>query len=341
MRHKYLIPASRQRDPNVLPDPSLTRYEIVGVVEDAMTERPYQAAILGIPFDGGSYRAVGARSGPAAIRKALSYFRTYSCELQIDISEYLSVADVGDVDVDPHSYDVTHRRIGEVLRTLLEGDTTCIALGGDHSIAYPTVRSIAAAASGPIGLIWIDAHFDMTPSYHGDQWFCGSPLLRLLEMEPKLRPTRVVHIGSRGFTNRTIVWENVRKFGLRYFTMEDVWERGLSQVVDEAIAIVREETVAFCASLDVDVVEGGLVPGTQTPSPGGLSPGGFLQAARRIATAGAKYAEIVEVAPPLDVADMTSRLAAATVMELLAGWAWRSKALRDGRGSDARTGGIR
>jgi len=330
MMHKYLIPQPAGRDPNVLPDPSLVGYEITGALRQ--TGGVPDVAIVGIPFDAGSYRAVGARSGPAGIRKALSYFRAYSCELQIDIGGHLSIADVGDIDVDPHRYETTHARIGEVLRDLLGQGCSCAALGGDHSIAYPTVRSVAAAAGGRIGLVWVDAHFDMTPAYRGDEWFCGSPLLRLLEREPQLSPRNVVHIGARGFANRAIVWENVRKYGFRYFTVADVMEHGMQAVVEEALRIAQDGTTHFCATLDIDAVEGALVPGTQTPTPGGLLPHQFLEAARAIANAGARYAEIVEVAPPLDVAEITAKLAAATLMELLAGWAARLKGLR-GEGS--------
>ncbi|MBI1285074.1 MAG: arginase [Thiobacillus sp.] len=157
-----------------------------------------------------------------------------------------------------------------------------LVVGGDHSCAIGTWSGVhhALAGKGPLGLIWIDAHMDShtfatTPSgqIHGMPLACllghGDALLTSIEgPQAKLRPEHVCLIGVRSFEVGEA--ELLHRLGVRVFDMGEIRRRGLAEVFDEALAIVRRGTAGFGVSVDLDALDPGEEPGVGTPVPGGL-----------------------------------------------------------------------
>jgi agmatinase len=136
-------------------------------------------------------------------------------------------------------------------------------------------------------------------------------------------PDRVVHIGSRTYANYAETARNARSLGFAIKTAEEVGERGARAVVAEALETITDGTDAFWVALDIDILDAVYTPGTQAPRPGGLTPRELLTMVREAALAGAGGLDLVEVAPPKDVGNVTCMTAAACIMEFLGGSAAR------------------
>ena len=152
----------------------------------------------------------------------------------------------------------------------------------------------------------------------------GTPMRRLIE-SGAIPGHRFVQIGLRGYwpPPETVAW--MREQRMRTYLMTDIVERGLGPVVDEAVAYATESADAVFLSVDIDVVDPGMAPGTGTPEPGGLLPRELLDTLRRLGRdLNVVGADIVEVAPPYDgPGEVTAFLANRCVLEILNGMAER------------------
>ncbi len=174
-------------------------------------------------------------------------------------------------------------------------------------------------------MIHFDAHADTGDTQFGSLYGHGTPMRRLIE-SGAVRGDRFLQIGLRGYWPEppTLAWMAEQR--MRSFEMSEVVGRGLDACLDEAFSIATDGCDAVFLSVDVDVVDPGLAPGTGTPEPGGLSSRQLLDAVRRITmelpVAGM---DVVEVAPPYDHAEVTAYLANRIVLEALSGMAWRAR----------------
>jgi agmatinase len=291
-------------------------------VEEARTS---PAVIFGVPFDLGTQHHLGTYLGPIGIRRAFSKFRPYSVELGFDFSHRMRVTDLGNISIDDYkTYDETFRRIGLTMRWILSNGGVPIMLGGDDSINFPAATAFAQHHNGPVGVIWIDNHYDCFDIYRGDPYHCGCPLRNLLvSSKGKVRPENVVHIGSRGYGNSFASASNAKALGFHIRTMDDVEDKGAKAVMREAVALASAGTDSFYVNVDIDSLDIAYGPGSQAPRPGGLTSRELLTMVREAGLGGAGAMAVVEVAPPVDVADATSTVAAACVMEMLGGVASR------------------
>ncbi|HLI24687.1 MAG TPA: arginase family protein, partial [Acidimicrobiales bacterium] len=207
-----------------------------------------------------------------------------------------------------------------------------VVLGGDHTIALPDVSGVADhLGAGRVSVIHFDAHADTGDIQWGSLYGHGTPMRRLIE-SGAARGDRFLQIGLRGYWPEppTLAWMAAQR--MRSFEMTEVVARGLDACLDEAFAIATDDCDGVFVSVDVDVVDPGLAPGTGTPEPGGLSTRQLLDAVRRIGmelpVAGV---DVVEVSPPYDSAEVTAYLANRVVLELLSGVAWRRRGSRGER----------
>lgn len=288
--------------------------------------------ILGAPFDWGtSYRA-GARFGPKAIREA-DYlgFDGYRPHLNtgIDSLGTLDVIDAGDVLVIPGAVEESLDRIATSVETIAASGAVPIVLGGDHTITYANATGVARVAGfGNVALIHFDAHADTGETQYGQLYGHGTPMRRLIE-SGAVPGNRFVQIGLRGYwpDPETFAW--MRDQQMRFFTMNDITDQGLSAVVDEAVQHAAAGADGVFVSVDIDVVDPGSAPGTGTPEPGGLTPRQILDTVRRLGRdLDVLGADVVEVAPPYDgPGQVTAFLANRIVLEILNGMAERHVAL--------------
>ena len=206
-----------------------------------------------------------------------------------------------------------------------------LILGGDHSIAVGTVAGVSRAfrpRGDQIGVIWIDAHSDMnTPetspsgNIHGMPLACcigqgPHELTHLFEYAPKVEPNNVVLIGLRDVD----VSERgqVRQSGVTAFTMRDIDERGLKNVMAEAIQLASDGTAGFHLSFDMDVLDPDEAPGVGTPVRGGVTYREAHLAMETICDSSRMVSmEVVEVNPVLDVANRTALLAVELIMSAM------------------------
>jgi arginase len=213
----------------------------------------------------------------------------------------------------------------------LEGGELPIVLGGDHSVAIGSVAGVTSFCrqrGQSVGLIWFDAHADMnTPETSPSGNIHGMPLAVLLGhgapeltgiegFSPKLDPRLCAHLGARDVDPGER--ELIRKLGLRFFTMREIDERGMSACVDEAVSIASKADAGYHVTLDVDALDPGDAPGSGTVVRGGLTYREAHLAMEKIAEAGGALAlEVVEINTALDINNRTAELGVELILSAL------------------------
>ena len=291
----------------------------------------YDVVFVGAPFDGGTTNRPGTRFGPQAIR-GTDYLPHDASRphlaLGVDPLRELRVADAGDVLMPPGDTERSIKRLEDAVFAVSSSGAIPVILGGDHTITFPDATGVARHAGwGRVSLIHFDAHADTGEHHYGALHGHGTPMRRLIE-SGAVRGDRFLQIGLRGYWPEppTLAWMAEQR--MRSFEMTEVVSRGLDACLTEAFEIAVDDCDAVFLSVDVDVVDPGMAPGTGTPEPGGLTGRQLLDAVRRIAMelplAGI---DVVEVAPPYDHAEVTGFLANRVVLEALSGIAWRRRSL--------------
>ena len=256
--------------------------------------------LLGIPWDGSSSFQRGAAEAPPHIRAALhSASSNPFNERGDDLSAEDVVRDAGDLALpgDPAEARVA---IEAGVRAIVDSGAAPLLLGGDHSITYPILR--AFAGRGGLTIVHLDAHGDLYDEFEGDRFSHACPFARV--MEERLAG-RLIQVGVRTLTPHQR--QQAARFGAETFAAAD-WR--------DAIPVISSVRGGVYVSLDLDVLEPMLAPGLSHPEPGGLTVRDVLDllAAFRTPVAGA---DVVEYNPRNDVRDLTARVAAKFVKELV------------------------
>ena len=296
--------------------------EVEVVLEPAGLEG-VDVAIVGAPVDETVSHRPGARFGPRAIREAGYAGGSPHLDLGVSPFDVLKVVDFGDAEVVPADPERSHDAIRRVVGQIAQAGVVPVVLGGDHSIAHPDVGAVAEARKPePLGLVHFDAHADDAEEVYGVVRSHGTPM-RLLVQEGSLRGEHVVQVGLRGYWPGPAEFDWAREQGFRWHLMEEVHQRGIGPVIEDAIGALTGLAHVFL-SVDIDVCDPAFAPGTGTPEPGGMSSHDLLwsvrELARRLPVAGM---EVVEVSPPYDHAEITALLAHRVVLEALSGMALR------------------
>ncbi|MBL1111324.1 agmatinase [Streptomyces sp. 110] len=270
-------------------------------------------AVVGVPFDAGvSYRP-GARFGANAVREASRQLRPYNPALDVYPFHYAQVADAGDITANPHNIDEAVESIEAGADALLSTGAQLMTLGGDHTIALPLLRSVARR-HGPVALLHFDAHLDTWDSHFGAQYTHGTPFRRAVE-EGLLDTSALSHVGTRGSLYCKEDLDEDTKLGFGIVTAADVMRRGVDEVVEQLKE--RIGTRPLYISVDIDVLDPAHAPGTGTPEAGGLTSRELLEIVRGLTDCYVVSADLVEVAPAYDHAEITSVAASHTAYELI------------------------
>ncbi|WP_182903459.1 agmatinase [Microbispora sp. H10830] len=270
-------------------------------------------AVVGVPFDSGvSYRP-GARFGPSAVREASRLLRPYHPGLDVSPFAEMQVADAGDIACNPFDIREAVETVEEAASGLMEGGTRLVTIGGDHTIALPLLRA-AARRHGPVALLHFDAHLDTWDTYFGAEYTHGTPFRRAVE-EGILDTEAVCHVGTRGPLYGKKDLDDDRRLGFGIVTSADVMRRG----VDEVAGALRQRIGGrpLYLSIDIDVLDPAHAPGTGTPEAGGLTSRELLEILRGLAGADLVGADVVEVAPAYDHAEITSVAASHVAYDLI------------------------
>ena len=289
--------------------------------------------IIGVPMDLGASRR-GVDMGPSALRVAGLQSRLKQLGRQVE--------DVGNVAV-PQAEEQpygekkaryldeiaqTCKGLAEMVRKTLDEDMLPLVLGGDHSIAVGTVAGAAShfqKAGKRVGVIWLDAHGDMntpesspTGNVHGMplasiMGFGPPELVDLAGVKPMVEPRNVALVGIRDLDSKERRF--AKESGVHVFTMRDIDERGMREVMAEAIRFATDDTAGICVSLDMDFVDPSDAPGVGTPVRGGVTYREAHLALEMIADSRAMVSfELVEINPVIDLHNATALLGVELVL---------------------------
>lgn len=284
-------------------------------IEDVREVGKYDAAVMGVPFDGGTTYRPGTRFGPQGMRRISALYTPYNYELGVDLREQMTLCDAGDVFTIPANLEKSFDQISRAVAHVSSSGAMPVIMGGDHSIGFPTVRGVAQCTSKKIGIIHFDRHADIQEKdlderMHTTPWFHATNL-------PNVSAENLVQIGIGGWQVPREAVEQIRKRNTNVLTMRDVEDLGIDKTVEIALDLAWKGTDAVYLSFDIDCVDCGFVPGTGWPEPGGFLPREALSLVGKVAAEGLCGVEIVEVSPPYDTSDITSLFGVRVIVDVL------------------------
>jgi agmatinase len=270
-------------------------------------------AFLGVPFDQATNDRPGARFGPQAVREASMRFQPVDGQGWLDaergerLLRGVSMADVGDVDIRTVELEQNFGRITEAAAYLRSRCRLPVFVGGDHAITFPLVR---AFENGSLTVVQFDAHQDYTDEKFGQRFSHDNQMRRVSEL-PFVK--QIIHIGLRGALESAEPWEAARRDGVQIVTSQRI----VSEGVEWALSEVWPQGDTY-VSIDIDVLDPAVAAGTGFPEPGGIGYYQLKEALRLVAERASIVAfDVCEVNPNYDSADVTARIAARLMLDLL------------------------
>ena len=274
-----------------------------------------EVAIIGVPFDAGTSYRPGARFGPQSVRQASRQLRTnYHPNYDVEPFKVQQVADAGDIACNPFDIDEAIKQIEKGSTELLQKVGSIVTIGGDHTIALPLLRSINKKVGGPVALVHFDAHLDTWDTYFGAPYTHGTPFRRARE-EKLFLDDASMHIGIRGPLYSTNDLKNDRELGFKTIHCDEFQTNTIDQIVKRIKDRIGNNPLYI--SIDIDVLDPAHAPGTGTPEVAGMTTREILNVLRGLAGSQLVSADVVEVAPAYDHAELTSTAAATIVYELI------------------------
>jgi agmatinase len=272
------------------------------------------AAVYGMPWDGGTSFRAGARFGPEAIRSASGMIRTYNPVQRVQVFGALSTIDYGDSPTAPGYIEETLKRVEEFVRPIADAGVVGVGMGGDHSVALAELRALAAV-HGPLGLMHFDSHTDLWERYNELPLSHGTMFRRAIE-EGLLDPARVLQAGMRGPLYSAADEDIPSSLGVETIPWVELSLLGPAELSERVRA--RLGTGAAFLSLDVDFVDVAFCPGTGTPEVGGPTSFEALSYLRALTGINFVGFDVVEVAPAYDgPGQITALFAANAIFEML------------------------
>jgi agmatinase len=273
------------------------------------------AVVVGVPHDGGTTYQPGARFAPYHVRRVSALVQGHHSVHQVDVFDALRAVDGGNVVFPPFDRAAMRDAVDAELAAIFAAGAAPFVVGGDHSVTLPALRA-AARAHGPVAVVHVDAHLDTSgPELWGDDHHHGTPIRHALT-EGLIAPAGLCSIGIRGPWGGGDDDALVRRHDARIVSADEVGDRGARRVGDELRERIGDRPVYL--TIDVDGLDPAFAPGTGTPVPGGLSSREVVALVRALAGRRLVGMDVVEIAPGLDHADLTSHLGAHLLFEGLA-----------------------
>jgi agmatinase len=280
-------------------------------------------AIVGVPFDAGTSYRPGARFGPAHVRQSSRLLRNYNPAQDVSPFATQQVVDAGDIVCNPFDIEAAIASVQRGASELMQDGARLITIGGDHTIALPLLR-VMAEKHGPVAVVHFDAHLDTWDTYFGAPHTHGTPFRRASE-EGVIDQTASMHVGIRGPLYGPDDLSDDSALGFQTVHCRDIDDLGWRGVLDKVKARVGTRPVYL--SLDIDVLDPAFAPGTGTPEAGGMTSRELLSVLRGFADLNLVGADIVEVSPAYDHAEITGIAAAHVAYELISAMAPRPAAV--------------
>lgn len=279
------------------------------------------AVVYGVPWEGavtwGDY--TGCEMGPKVMRLCSARYSGYLPELDhIDVFEHLTIGDMGDVDVVPASVPETLKRIGSFADKVWETGKFAMALGGDHGVTFPIVRSLARHTQGNVGVIQLDAHYDNKPDFDGDPYARCAPFARLYECDG-VRNESIVHMGIHGPRNAADNGRLANEVGATTITVRDIRQKGdIVGWAKEAYRIASTGTEAVYLTICSDILDFAFNPGGPADA-NGLTSYEVLTLVNEFAKMGLAGMDLVEIYPQQDANQFSAHFASVAALYALAG----------------------
>jgi agmatinase len=255
--------------------------------------------------------------GPRAVRDASSQYLPYHFDYDLDLSDHITIVDVGDAPAVPGSAAKTFAASERDLAEIFEAGAMPIIIGGDHSVTIPGTAALGRALEGPLGFVLFDTHMDTAMDLGGEKLSHCAPVTRTVELE-QFSLSNTVLIGMNGPANPREERTWIQEQGVRMYTLKEVVGRGIQEVMREAMNIAWKDANGVYVSVDIDCLDGAYVPGTCAPEPGALTARELLQAMEIVGEVGYIAFDVVEVAPQYDPGGITARMACRVILDLLA-----------------------
>ena len=272
-----------------------------------------KVGILGYAGEEGVIRnqgRLGTLEGPAAIRKMLG-------SVAYHLPENLPLLDYGDIFTINQDLEASHEAISNITLELLKSHHFPVLLGGGHDLAYAHGRGVQhfiAEKGEKLGIINLDAHFDLRPIADGKA-HSGSPFLQLAQEFPD--NFHYLALGIQRAANPKSLFQTAEKLNARYLVMEDFrlnnWE-----YIEEQIIWFLDSVNKVYLSIDLDGFSSAFAPGVSAPSPMGFNPQIAFKVFELIAKSKKLISlDVVELNPKFDQDNATARLAARAIEYIL------------------------
>jgi agmatinase len=272
--------------------------------------------VIGIPYDGAACFRSGAAEGPGRIRRLSSEIPPV-----LETGESLCdlvIRDDGDLSFD-HDFSKSHPQVIKTIQNECK-QSFLLTLGGDHSVAIPVHRGFSQGAKHAIGLVFIDAHTDLSNQFQGSSYSNACPLRRTLECQ-KFSDQNTILVGTRCFEASGRRY--IEKHHMTCFPAFEIEDRGMSTIASEIIKQLSGSSNVYL-SIDIDVLDPAFAPGTGMPDAGGLTTRDLITLITMLDALPVVGADLVEVSPPLDSSDITG-FAALKCITALFGLVYRRK----------------
>jgi agmatinase len=278
---------------------------------------PY--VFIGAPFDEGNVGKPGCEDGAREFRVASLGIPSYWFEFNVDLKGL--VVDAGDVSMPRVNPDVARERIYNAVRKVLAAGKIPIICGGDRSISIPAAKALSdhLGVSKKMGYMHLGAHLDMADNWAGETHLSTNAMARITELR-NLDMANCVHIGARNSSNLKDHVDLAKHRGLRFYPMYEALDRGIDDVMDDAVARVWGGTDAQYLSLNLNILDSSAAPGVTATETGGLESRELMRIAKKISDCGhISVIDVTELCPMSDVSESTCRTAVAVVLRIMAG----------------------
>ena len=270
-------------------------------------------AFIGVPMDHGTSWRSGTRFGPKELRSQSAMIRPYNIQTGAAPFDSLNCADMGDVAVNTFNLSATIHIITKHYDEILKHDVVPMTLGGDHTLTLPVLRSIAKK-HGPVGLIHVDAHADVSDAMFGEDVAHGTVFRRAYE-EKLIDPARVWQIGLRGTGYSAEDFDDPLEWGFKMILAQEIWHKSLKPLAEEIRSEIGGGPVYI--TYDIDSLDPAYAPGTGTPEIGGLTTPQAMELIRGLRGLNIVGCDMVEVSPPYDNTGNTALTGANLMFEML------------------------
>jgi arginase family enzyme len=275
-----------------------------------------EVAVLGAPLEAGSVTPGRCDLAPDAVRRALGRTSTYDIDSGRELN--VPVHELGNLPVAGVSPADAFEPIRSAVAAATKRHRLTLLVGGNNAITRPAAHAVGVPLES-VGLITIDAHFDMRETDKGPM--NGNPVRCLLE--DGLPGWNICQIGLAPWANTAKMHRDAQAAGIGIFTLADCRSRGIDKVLDEVLTRLAHRELLI-VDFDIDVIDRAQCPGAPGARPGGMPAEMFFAAARRLgAEPRVRLVDLTEFDPGLDVSDSTALVAARWVAEVLAGFSRR------------------